>query len=86
MGTAEFYRDILHRMVKPTVGTTQADKLTRPQVGKLHSKLGSTPFQANRMLAVVGSMYAFAARGQTTICRGAASASGQPINTLPNAG
>jgi integrase len=61
-GTAEFYRDILDRLVKPAVGSTKADKLTRQQVGKLHSSLAETPFQANRVLAVVGSMYAFAGR------------------------
>jgi integrase len=61
-GTAEFYRDILDRIVKPALGTTKADKLTRHQVGKLHSSLADTPFQANRVLAVVGSMYAFAGR------------------------
>lgn len=61
-GTAEFYRDILERIVKPTLGTTKADKLTRLQVGRLHSSLTNTPFQANRVLAVVGSMYAFAGR------------------------
>ena len=61
-GTAEFYRDILDRIVKPAVGTTKADKLTRLQVGRLHSSLADTPFQANRVLAVVGSMYAFACR------------------------
>ena len=49
-------------MVKPAVGTTKADKLTRQQVGRLHSSLADTPFQANRVLAVVGSMYAFAGR------------------------
>jgi integrase len=58
--TAEFYRDILDRIVKPALGSTKADKLTRMQVGRLHSSLSDTPFQANRMLAVVGSMYAFA--------------------------
>ena len=57
----EFYRDILDRLVKPEVGTTKADKVTRLQVGRLHSSQAATPFQANRMLAVVGSMYAFAA-------------------------
>ncbi|AMN45019.1 site-specific integrase [Rhodoplanes sp. Z2-YC6860] len=61
-GTAEFYRDILDRIVKPAVGTTKADKLTRFQTGKLHSSLSATPFQANRVLAVVGSMYAYAGR------------------------
>ena len=61
-GTAEFYRDILDRIVKPAVGTTKADKLTRLQVGRLHSSLSDTPFQANRVLAVIGSMYSFAGR------------------------
>lgn len=61
-GTAEFYRDILDRIVKPALGTTKADKLSRLQVAKLHSSLAETPFQANRMLAVVGSMYSYAAR------------------------
>jgi hypothetical protein len=61
-GTAEFYRDILNRIVKPAVGTTKADKLTRLQVGKLHCSLSDTPFQTNRVLAVIGSMYAFADR------------------------
>jgi integrase len=61
-GTAEFYRDILDRIVKPAVGTTKTDKLTKLQVGRLHSSLAETPVQANRVLAVIGSMYAFAAR------------------------
>jgi integrase len=60
--TAEFYRDILERIVKPAIGASKADKLTRPQVGKLHSALADTPFQANRVLAIIGSMYAFASR------------------------
>lgn len=57
----EFYRDILDRIVKPAVGTTKSDKLTRLKVSRLHSSLADTPFQANRVLAVLGSMYAFAA-------------------------
>jgi integrase len=61
-GTAEFYRDILDRIVKPVLGTAKADKLARLQVGRLHSSLADTPFQANRVLAVIGSMYAFAVR------------------------
>lgn len=60
--TAAHYRDILDRLVKPSLGTTKADKLTRMQVSKLHLSLCETPFQANRVLAVIGSMYAFAGR------------------------
>ncbi len=40
----------------------KADKLTRLRIGRLHSSLSDTPFQANRVLAVIGSMYAFASR------------------------
>ena len=61
-GTTTFYRDILNRIVKPELGTSKADKVTRAAVAKVHGKLRVTPFQANRMLAIVGSMYAFAAR------------------------
>jgi Protein of unknown function (DUF3631)/Arm DNA-binding domain len=57
-----FYRDVLDRIVKPDLGTTKADKLTRAAVAKLHGTLKATPFQANRVLAVVASMYGFAAR------------------------
>ena len=60
--TAVLYRGILDRHVRPAVGTTKADKLSRQQVGKLHSSLAQAPFQANRMLAVVGSMYAYGER------------------------
>src|SRR5262249_16984201 len=57
-----FYRDILDRIVKPAVGTMKADKLSRHQIGRLHSSLADTPFQANRVLAVIASMYTFAGR------------------------
>ena len=86
-GTAAFYRDILDRIVKPAVGTTKADKLTRLQVGKLHSSLSDTRFQANRVLAVIGSMYAFAGRSGT-VREGTNPArnrqiQGKPPRTLP---
>ena len=61
-GTAIFYRDILTRIVMPELGTAKADKVTRAQIAKLHGTLKATPFQANRVLAVVGSMYSFASR------------------------
>jgi 3-methyladenine DNA glycosylase Tag len=61
-GTAAFYRHLLNKIIKPKLGTAKADKLARAQVARLHGKLKATPFQANRVLAVVGSMYAFASR------------------------
>ena len=61
-GTVAFYRHLLDKIIKPELGATKADKVTRAQVARLHGKLKPTPFQANRILAVIGSMYAFAGR------------------------
>jgi integrase len=61
-GTVAFYRHLLEKIIKPELGATKADKVTRAQVARLHGKLKATPFQANRVLAVIGSMYAFAGR------------------------
>jgi integrase len=61
-GTSAFYRHLLDKIIKPELGATKADKLTRAQVARLHGKLKATPFQANRVLAVIGSMYTFAGR------------------------
>src|SRR5439155_7659093 len=52
----------LDKVIRQRFGATKADKLTRAQVAKLHGSLRATPFQANRVLAVIGSMYAFAGR------------------------
>src|SRR5262249_4559453 len=61
-GTVAFYRHLLDKIIKPELGAIKADKVTRAQTAKLHGKLRATPFQANRVLAVIGSMYAFAGR------------------------
>jgi integrase len=61
-GTVAFYRHVLENLVKPELGAAKADKVSRAAISKMHAKLRATPFQANRMLAVVGSMYTFAAR------------------------
>jgi integrase len=61
-GTAATYRYVIESAVKPYLGTTKADKLTRAAVAKMHSALKDTPSWANRALAVVASMYTFATR------------------------
>jgi integrase len=61
-GTAIFYRHLLDKVIRRELGATKADKLKRAQVARLHGSLKKTPFQANRVLAVIGSMYAFAGR------------------------
>lgn len=43
--TAEFYRDILDRIVKPAVGTTKADKLTGPRSPNFIPRSPRRPFR-----------------------------------------
>lgn len=60
--TAAHYRDILQRIVLPELGTRQGEKLTTADLARLHVRMKKRPYQANRMLAVVGSLYAFAGK------------------------
>lgn len=61
-GTARHYRDILERIAVPALGTMKAERVKRQDLAKLHLKWKRTPFQANRIVAVVGSMYSFACK------------------------
>jgi hypothetical protein len=60
--TAAHYRDILERIVLPELGTRQGEKVTTADLARLHVRMKDRPYQANRVLAVVGSLYAFAAK------------------------
>ena len=60
--TAAWYRGGLQRIVKPALGGMNPGKVTRQDVARLHSSLRETPVQANRVLAMVGALYGFAAR------------------------
>lgn len=60
--TASHYRDILQRIVLPELGTRQGEKVTAADLARLHVRMKRRPYQANRMLAVVGSLYAFAGK------------------------
>jgi len=60
--TASHYRDILQRIVLPELGTRQGEKVTTADLARLHVRMKQRPYQANRMLAVVGSLYAFAGK------------------------
>jgi integrase len=57
--TAAHYRDVLERLVLPELGSRKAEKVTVAEIAKLHVKQRAHPYQANRMLAVVGSLYSF---------------------------
>jgi len=60
--TGSHYRDILERIVLPELGTRQGEKVTTADLARLHVRMKKRPYQANRMLAVVGSLYTFASR------------------------
>ena len=53
---------MIERIVLPDLGTSKAAAVTRSDLAKLHLKWKHTPTQANRMLAIVSSLYGFAAR------------------------
>ena len=60
--TAANYRDILKRIVVPEIGAIKADKVAFTDVARLHLKWKRTPYQANRILAVLASMFSFASK------------------------
>lgn len=76
-GTAEFYRGILDTHVRPSIGTKRAIDVTRKDVGELHHRLSEKrkvkgeddrertiggPIVANRVVAVLGAMFAWAGK------------------------
>jgi integrase len=56
------YKDLLDRIILPEVGKVKAIELDHAEVAKLHRAWKKTPFQANRILAVISSMYGYGAR------------------------
>lgn len=73
--TATGYAKLLERCVGPVIGTRKADRITTADVAKIHLNMRGHPYQANRLLAVVGSMYTFGAR-RGLVPRGCNPASG----------
>jgi integrase len=60
--TAAHYRSLLKKMVLPRLGNRKAEQVTPSDLAKLHAKMRKRPYQANRMLEVVGSLYSFAGK------------------------
>lgn len=59
--TEEHYRYILDSLVLPRFEKRRAEAITRSDFSQAHYELRETPANANRMLAVVSSLYSFAA-------------------------
>ena len=60
--TADEYARILGAHIVPALGSKRIVDLRRADVAKLHSKLGDSPYQANRALALVSAIWNWAAR------------------------
>ena len=57
--TVTHYRSVLEGYLVPKYGSKKAQELTRADMAKLHLEIKHAPYQANRLLAVVASMYSF---------------------------
>jgi len=55
--TAEEYRRLLHRVILPSLGKRLVADVARQDVARLHHGLRVTPYQANRVLAVLSKMF-----------------------------
>lgn len=60
--TLRLYRQVLLQHVVPELGSRRAIEVTRAHVARLHGKMRESPYQANRMLAILGSLYSVSER------------------------
>ena len=58
--TAKAYRDFFDRLILPELGQTRVAEITRTDVAQLHHSLKRTPYQANRVLAVLSKAFSWA--------------------------
>jgi integrase len=56
------YRALLDKRILPAIGNTRIVDLRRADVARLHSRLSATPYPANRSLALISSIWNWAAR------------------------
>lgn len=68
--TCRYYADLLERLVLPTLGKLKAKDVTSSDLARLHHSLRNRPFLANRVLAIVGAMYAFGQGAAGLVPRG----------------
>ncbi len=58
--TGADYGSLLRRYALPVFGQRKLASIKPADVAKLHSSLDAVPYQANRLVAVIGSLYSFA--------------------------
>lgn len=58
--TLTSYRDLLERLARPELGHHPVDTVEHADIARLHHKLQATPYQANRLVAVLSKMFEWA--------------------------
>ncbi|NCC61284.1 MAG: DUF4102 domain-containing protein [Verrucomicrobiae bacterium] len=53
------YERIYEKLIKSELGHLQIDSIARADIAKLHNKLVKTPYQANRVLALLSSFFSW---------------------------
>lgn len=65
------YKRLIERIVKPEVGRLKVDEVRSPDIEKLHLKFRATPYQANRLLALLSKLFNWSGRrGDRNPCVG----------------
>jgi site-specific recombinase XerD len=60
--TAALYGRIVANCIIPAIGAKKVTDVTKADVARLHHDLRDRPYLANRVLAVIGSLYTWAGR------------------------
>lgn len=55
--TLQEYRRIIEKIVTPKIGKLKIKEVTAEQISKLHHGLSDTPYQANRTLAILSTIF-----------------------------
>src|SRR5215213_3805428 len=65
------YRRLMERIVKPELGRFKVDDVHSSDIERLHLKFWATPYQANRLVAVLSKMFNWSGRrGERNPCVG----------------
>lgn len=67
--TGDEYRRILQTRILPALGSKRIVEVQRADVARLHGKLVETPYEANRVLALISAVWNWAARRDEVAAR-----------------
>jgi len=60
--TSVEYKRLFDKLIRPVIGRYRIEAVTRSEIAKLHHDLRGTPYQANRVLAVLSKLFNWAER------------------------